>query len=359
MEESESADAGGSGLGSHWVEDWVLATVDSWVSAGRPKDDVVGKVMVSFSLKELREAARRLQKGNWVTPNISVLGENKPDYSRKLAERMYDTIVALQNLEVAPVSFFVSASNLSKVPGAAFVDNLDEPAVSARLGGVDAKLVEILERLEKTEHLAGTVIGLAMSVTQLQVQLKEQQQVASVQQPGHLSASFAETAGRNVPVRGRVQQLSSGGNRTRSPSTKRVADRTNTETRPGSKQLRLEGESPELLNAWTVRRNHPAATGSDLSQDLAWEKQGFQTVARRRRGGGITKGASSVVAEAGKAAPFSVFISGTSPNCSEEQVKAKLMECASAAKAENEESGGEKEELQVLKVLDNFYGDRR
>ena len=114
------------------LEDWVLATIDSWVCSGRPKDDVVGKIMTSFGLKELREAARRIQKGNWVNPNISILGEGSPDYSRILAGRTYDAMVLLQNLEVAPVSFFVSASNLSKVPGAAFVDNLDEPAVFAR-----------------------------------------------------------------------------------------------------------------------------------------------------------------------------------------------------------------------------------
>ena len=62
------------------------------------------------------------------------------------------------------------------------------------------------------------------------------------------------------------------------------------------------------------------------------------------------KGASTVEAEAGKEAPFSVFISGTSPACNEEQVKAKLVECVSAAKADDEESGKEKQELQVLKV---------
>ena len=91
--------------------------------SGRLKDDVVGKNMISFGLKELREAARRIQKGNWVNPNISILGEGSPDYSRIFAGRTYDAMVLLQNLEVAPVSFFVSASNLSKVPGAAFVDD--------------------------------------------------------------------------------------------------------------------------------------------------------------------------------------------------------------------------------------------
>ena len=63
-------------------EDWVLATIGSWVCSGRLKDDVVGKNMISFGLKELREAARRIQKGNWSNPNISILGEGSPDYSR-------------------------------------------------------------------------------------------------------------------------------------------------------------------------------------------------------------------------------------------------------------------------------------
>ena len=61
------------------------------------------------------------------------------------------------------------------------------------------------------------------------------------------------------------------------------------------------------------------------------------------------KGASSIEAEAGNAAPFSVFISRTSPACDEETVKAKLIECARASKA-GEGSGTEKPELEVMKV---------
>ena len=55
-------------------------------------------------------------------------------------------------------------------------------------------------------------------------------------------------------------------------------------------------------------------------------------------------------AEAGKAAPFAVFISGTSPACIGDQVKAKLIQCASAAAKADGESGNGKPELQVLKV---------
>ena len=166
------------------------------------------------------------------------MGEGSPDYSRILAGRTYDAMVLLQNLEVAPVSFFVSASNLSKVPGAAFVDDLDEPAVSARLGGVDGKLAEILERFEKTEHLAGTVTGLAMSVTQLQVQFREQQR-ATEAQPTSQSTSYAKAVGRTLPER--VIQLSrvNGGNRGRSPSRKRNSEQTN-DGRRVPKQLKLE-----------------------------------------------------------------------------------------------------------------------
>ena len=61
------------------------------------------------------------------------------------------------------------------------------------------------------------------------------------------------------------------------------------------------------------------------------------------------KGASSIEAEAGNAAPFSVFISRTSPACDEETVKAKLIECARASNA-GEGSGTEKPELEVMKV---------
>ena len=336
---NDKGGGGGSlnGNKDHWCEDWILASLDSWVCSGRPKDDVVQKVMTSFDLKELRESARRFQKGNWITPNLTVIGEGTPGYSRKLAEDMYDAMVVLQNLEVSPVSFFVSASNLAKVPGAAFVDSLDEEAVSVRLGGVDGKLAEILERLEKTEHLAGTVSGLAMSVTRLQEQLRQQQ--APGPQPVVVD-SWAELAGRS-----RVKQLNVG-ERTRSGrsgSTKRSGDET---LRSSQKHLRLANASQEVQGALVARENHPAPRGSDLSQSLAAERDGFKIVARRRKAGVVKKGASTVQAEGGEAAPFSVFVSGTSPACSGEIVKEKLLECARAVKDKDDES----QELKVLKV---------
>ena len=51
-------------------------------------------------------------------------------------------------------------------------------------------------------------------------------------------------------------------------------------------------------------------------------------------------------AEGGIAAPVSVFISGTSPNCTEDIVKEKLEQCATVM-AVNDESGSK---LKVLKV---------
>ena len=336
-------DKGGGGGGSsdkdHWCEDWILASLDSWVCSGRPKDDVVGKVMTSFGLKELRESARRFQKGNWITPNLTVIGENTPGYSRKLAEDMYDAMVVLQNLEVSPVSFFVSASNLAKVPGAAFVDSLDEEAVSVRLGGVDGKLAEILERLAKTEHLAGTVTGLATSVTQLQEQLR-QQRVPPAQPIG----SWAELAGRN---RSRVRQLNAG-ERPRSASTKRVGEETHGATQ---KQLRLATASQEMRSqvevALAARAAHPENGGSALSQDLFRERN-FQEVRYRRKGSNVKKGSSEVQAEGAEAAPFSVFISRTSPACKVETVKEKLVQCAAAVRAKQPES--EMKELEFVKV---------
>ena len=43
------------------VDDWLLAWLESCVLTGRPKDEVE-KIMTSFAHKELREAARCLQK---------------------------------------------------------------------------------------------------------------------------------------------------------------------------------------------------------------------------------------------------------------------------------------------------------
>ena len=54
------------------------------------------------------------------------------------------------------------------------------------------------------------------------------------------------------------------------------------------------------------------------------------------------------MADGGEAAPVSVFISGTSPRCSEEEVKEKLVQCAAALPLEQGQEG--RVNLVVLKV---------
>ena len=138
--ESESAGIPGGG-GSALSENWVLATIFSWISDGRPKEETVAKIMKSFKLDDLREAASDLRKGNWCLPQISVNQEGAagPDYSRKLAEKVFNGLVYIQNQEPIKVHFYVASQDLLKVPGARqyYEDQLDEEAVSARLAGVD------------------------------------------------------------------------------------------------------------------------------------------------------------------------------------------------------------------------------
>ena len=346
-EDETETPGGGDGVlltddeGGTWLNDWLLSTVDSWVLSGRSKEDVVGKVMTSFDLKDLRAAARRLQKGKWVSPNFTIMGEGSADYSRQLAGVVYDALVSIQNKDPVAVKFCVSSADLSRVPGAQFDDNLDEPAVSARLGSVDARLVEILERLVRTEQLSGTVAGLATTVTKLQDQLREQQLAAKAVQPQ--AASWAQTVGMNLTKeRGRLSRLRSE----RSTSRKRQGDEM---FGTGSKQQRVVGSQVgrEVDAAIALRQTHPAPPGSILSQDLATEKE-FQQVVRKRRGSGVKKGSSQVQADGAEAAPFSVFISGTSPACKVETVKEKLIQCAAAVRTEQPES--EEKELEILKV---------
>ena len=374
MDESESA--GGGVLGSHWKEDWVLATIDSWVCSGRPKEDVVGKIMTSFGLKELREAARSFQKGDWVSPNISILGEGSPDYSRKLAERTYDAMVLLQNLEVAPVSFFVSASNLCKVPGAAFVDNLDEPAVSARLAGVDAQMTLMMEKLKATEQLGAHVVELARTVTGLKDELKEAKKVHQ-QNTGTLkdaAAAFEKSAAmlekavpKAAPVQSYAERVAGAGARRqsrvrtlqstartrsgRSVSSKRGMESDEDSEQNPSQRARMEVEK-ELSYAKAARASHPAPLNSALSQSLsnfASQAQGGFVEVKRRRRGATSKGSSTVEADGGEKPPFSVFLSGTSISTDETTVKDKLRACY-AALGSDDESEVPRAELKVLKI---------
>ena len=78
--------------------------------SGRPRDDIVGKVMTSFGLEDLRAAANRLYKGKWCQPQISVPNTTRPDYSRKLAEAVYDGLLSIQNQDQLRVFFWVSGT---------------------------------------------------------------------------------------------------------------------------------------------------------------------------------------------------------------------------------------------------------
>ena len=180
---------------------------------------------------------------------------------------------------------------------------------------------------------------LAQVVTSLQEKLKAQ--------PEHVSsaASYAERARGRLP---RVLQGLHGHERNRSGSTKRTRSKDGDGGSQGllAKQRKTLNGNDEVEHALLSREAHPAAAGSALSQDL----QGFRNtdgewqVPRRKKQGVIRKGNSAVQAEGGVAAPVSVFISGTSPNCTEDIVKEKLVQCATAM---SEESGSK---LVVLKV---------
>ena len=327
------------------IDDWMLASIESWIrSSGRPQDDIVERIMTSFDMEELRKAAARLRDGKWATLQFSVPDRGTAGYSRKLATEVYKAILSVQDQNTPSVQFWVCAGELHKVPGAAFVDKLDEVGVTARLGGVDAKLNDMMERLKEAEGLKETVNDLVRVVTSLQEQLKSQQLQPPQVQAG---ASYADM------TRPRAVQRLQGNPRERSPSVKRGRQEENTGGSQGqsAKQLRMQDQG-EIENARYVREAHPAAAGSALSQDL----QGFRNrdgeggwqVQRQRKQGSIRKGNSAVQAEGGIAAPVSVFISGTSPNCTEEIVKEKLRECAAAMSAGQDQENAK--ELVVLRV---------
>jgi hypothetical protein len=127
---------------------------------------------------------------------------------------------------------------------------------------------------------------------------------------------------------------------------------------------RMEGEEQELVEVRAVRKAHTEQPGSLLSQDLRGARQGergWEEQRRRRRQGGANKGSSTIKADGGVAAPVSVFISGTSPNCNEDGVKEKLLQCAAAVPVEQGLEGGVK--LVILKVehipIKIPYGEER
>ena len=335
---SGNGPSGGPDLGSNrGAEDsWVLAAFDSWLMSGRPRDDIVGKVMTSFGLEDLRAAANRLYKGKWCQPQISVPNTTRPDYSRKLAEAVYDGLLSIQNQDQLRVYFWVSSKDIAKLPGVGpFPDNLAEPEVSARLTSVDNQLMLIMEKLTATERLEGTVANLAKTVTELQEQLREARksdhQVEQQPCQGSQQSWAAVVGGQR---HGRVHQLGQTGRRERSMSTKRRRDPDDDES--GVRSERRQRLVDEVLIGREQRDRHPDPPGSNLSQDLSRAARGPQTrnddmfTTVRRRRGALQKGCSSVEAEGGEKPPFSVFISGTSPATSVEIVKDKLRQCASA-----------------------------
>ena len=363
---------GGGGEGrsdqlKRYSDNWVLATIDSWISDGQPKEEAVAKIMKSFCMKDLREAASDLKKGGWCVPQISVTQESSAgaEYSRKLAEKVFDGLVSIQNQAAVNVRFWVSSEDLLKVPGARqhLEDQMDEHAVSARLAGVDVQLGLVLDKMKSTEELAGIVAALAKTVTELQADLKESRRVQQQQAEALKEATQAfETAAqmseqsKEIPPnqsyaavaggRSRVRSLQQGG-RHRSGSTKRVRDDDGDGLHPSQKQ-RLE-----ILQAEESRNAHPCPPGSVLSQDLtslAARTGGGDFIEvkrrteRRQRGGPVKQGSSQVEADGGEKPPFSVFLSGTHPATTEEVVKEKLTQCAVAV------GKGEESPLKILKV---------
>ena len=127
--EKGQGEEGRTGVDTVATDIWVLATINSWVKDGRSKEETVAKIMKSFGLKELWDAAGVLRKGEWCVPQISLSRESAagPDYCRRLAEKVYDGLVSIQNHAVN-VHFWVSSHDLLKVPGSRqhFEDHLDE-----------------------------------------------------------------------------------------------------------------------------------------------------------------------------------------------------------------------------------------
>ena len=317
---------------------WRLLTAG--VHSGRPADDIVEKMMTSFDLRELRTATSKLRSSGWATPGFSVPQEATVNYSRWLAEVVMAGLTSIQNTAPMTVQFWVSAVELHKVPGVGpFCDQLGPPAVSSRLGDVDAKLQQVLNRLDAAERLEQTVAELAGTVTNLKEQMGKQQ-VAVVSPPAQ-PVSYADK------LRVRTQQE---GRRERSASTKRGRKDSpdpGEGTSEMAKRQRRGGGSRESRWDQQERREKPA---SALSQSLAAirrdsgevkergvsrnaeQTRGFTLVQRRRKQGAAQKGSSAVEAEGGLRAPFSIFLSGTSPNTTEKIVKDKLELCAAEEK---------------------------
>ena len=324
------------------VDDPVLAIIDSWIRSGRSKDLVIKQVQKSIDPKELRRAVSRIKTENWAL--LTVPQEQREEYSRKLAETAVKALEEIQQQSPLKVQFWISAKDLGMVPGAMSVlDEMDETAVSARLNTVDTSLQLVLDRLERTERLEASVSGLATTVTNLQRELREHQTGEAARlasgQAAPRGASWADRVSRGLAER--IQD----GTRTRSPSMKRGLDGSDA-GREGnrSKMLRhgSQDHRQEVERARSIRARHPEPPGSVMSQGLQRTRQeggeGYELVQRRqlKRRSVLNKGSATVEAEGGEQAPYSVFLSGTSPTCTKEQVSEKLLLCAAAVGGEQE-----------------------
>ena len=262
------------------------------------------------------------------------------------------------------------------MPGVgAFPDSLSQPAVSARLGDVDTKLQLVLDKLASTENLEATVAGLARTVTSLQEQLRAQQHDElrrkeqeeedaaaagnwSQQERGAASRVARRPEPQPTPtyadrVRGQVQGQAVRG---RSASTKR--GRADSELgEQALKILRLGGGRSRWDQQGQQGRDQ---TTSALSQSLAdarnestvrsevqdRQETAFTEVRRRRKQGVLQKGSSTIEAAGCSRATFSVFLSGTSPDCTEDTVREKLTLCAAALGGQDLEGVA----LEILKI---------
>ena len=157
-------------------DDWLLAAVDHWILRGRTKGEIVQRVITSFDPNDLRDSGRKLRRLDLLPNGVTVPSEGPleiQDYHQRLADVVVTALTELQKMSPLKVRFWVCGADLRKVPGLPdFPDILDDPAVSARLGTVDSKLQQVLDRISRTEQLKETVSNLDLTVTALKEQLR-------------------------------------------------------------------------------------------------------------------------------------------------------------------------------------------
>ena len=310
------------------VDDPVLAILDSWIRSGRSKDLIIKQIQKRIDPKELRRAVARIKSENWAV--LTLPQEQREDYSRKLADTAFKALEEIQQQSPLKVQFWISAKDLSMVPGSMSVlDELDETAVCARLNTVDTSLQLVLDRLEKTERLEASVSSLATTVTNLQIELREHQAASEAARlaSGQITSKGATWAGR--VARGLPERLQDDSRRARSPSLKRGPEGSATgreENRSKVPRQESQGLHQELEQARSIRAIHPEPPGSAMSQSLqstrTTREEGYEMVQRRRlKRSVLNKGSAKVDAEGGVLAPYSVFVSGTSPSCTTDQVR--------------------------------------